>query len=150
MPQLKSGRHVALGEPGLIEAVSQDNETKALGAVLITRISIQEPWNLAEVLPVVYFDESRGAPPDCPRYPSGFLVYEVLEGKSDWDDAEVAELRDWVENDAGLQQWIADYLRRLDEAIQSLPSWELEALEKEGFCENRPLSRSSEPGTPSS
>lgn len=133
MPQLKSGRHVALGEPGLIEAVSQDDETKALSAVLITRTSIQEPWDLAEVLPVVYFDETRGTPPDCPRYPSGFLVYEVLEGKSDWREDEVSEFRTWIENDAGLQQWLAHYLRRLDEAIRPELLGQLEELKNDGF-----------------
>jgi hypothetical protein len=133
MPQLASGRHVALGEPGLIEAVNQDDEKGAVRAALIARTSIQKAWHLAEVLPVIYFDESQGTPPDCPRYPSGWLVYEVLEGRSDWTEEEVAEFRAWMEYDPGLQQWLSNYLRRLDEAIRNSPRWRLEDLDDFGL-----------------
>lgn len=133
MPKLESGRHVALGDPGLIEAVSQEDEVAALNAVLITRTSIQGARHLAEVLPVIYFDESRGRPPECPRYHSGFLVYEVLEGKSDWGEDEVTEFRDWIENDADLRRWLSDYLRRLGEAIRPELLGQAEELEKDGF-----------------
>lgn len=119
MPQLESGRHVAVGEPGLIEAVRQADETGALNAVMLTRTSIHDTRDLVGLLPVVYFDESRGTPPDCPKYPSGLLVHEVLEGQSDWSDDEVAEFRSWIENHAGLHGWLADYLVRLDEAIRA-------------------------------
>ncbi len=119
MPQLESGRHVAVGEPGLIEAVSQADETAALNAVMLTRTSIQNTRDLVELLPVVYFDERKGTPPDCPKYPSGLLVHDVLEGRSDWSEEEVTEFRSWIENHTGLQQWLADYLEQLDEAIRT-------------------------------
>jgi hypothetical protein len=64
MPQLESGRHVALGEPGLIEPVGQDNENGAFAAAVIARTSIRTDRDLIEVLPVIYFDESKGTPPD--------------------------------------------------------------------------------------
>jgi hypothetical protein len=133
VPQLESGRHVALGEPGLVEAVSQEYENGALKAALIARTSIRKDWDLVEVLPVVYFDESQGAPPDCPQYPSGYLVFEIFEGVSDWSEDEVSDFRAWLENDAGLQEWVADYRRRLDEAIRTSPHWRIEEVEELGF-----------------
>lgn len=129
MPQLESGRHVAVGEPGLIEAVTQADETGALKAALIARTSILRAWDLLEVLPVIYFDETQGTPPDCPRYPSGFLVYEILEGRPNWSDGEVAEFRTWIESNAGLNRWLADYRVRLDDAIRESPWWTVDELE---------------------
>jgi hypothetical protein len=124
MPQLQSGRHVAVGEPGLIEAITRGDENSALSAIMGSRLSIRSTRDLVALLPVVYFDESQGTPPDCPKYPSGLLVHEVLEGQSDWSDEEVAEFRSWIENHAGLQQWLADYLERLDDAIRNAWIWQ--------------------------
>lgn len=132
MPQLESGRHVAVGEPGLIEAVRQADETGALNAVMLTRTSIRKTQDLAELLPVVYFDEREGTPPDCPKYASGLLVHEVLEGKSDWSDDEVTEFRAWIKNHTGLQQWLADYLEQLDEAIRTTRSWQGDIVDDDG------------------
>lgn len=133
MPQLASGRHVALDEPGIIEAVGQEYANGALKAALIARTSIRKDWDLVEVLPVFYFDESKGTPPDCPQYPSDYLVFEILEGKSDWSEDEVSEFRAWIENDAGLRKWITDYRRRLDEAIRTSPHWQMEELDELGL-----------------
>jgi hypothetical protein len=133
MPQLNSGRHVALGEPGLIEAVGQDNKNGAFAAAVIARTSIRKDRDLIEVLPVIHFDQSKGTPPDSPQYPSDYLVFEVLEGKSDWSENEVSEFRAWIENDAGLREWITDHRRRLDEAIRASPHWQLEELEELGL-----------------
>ena len=119
MPQLQSGRHVAVAEPGLIEAITQGDEYSALAAIMEVRTSIRDTRDLIELLPVVYFDESEGTPPDCPSYFSGLLVREVLEGQSDWSDDEVAEFRSWTRNHAELHQWLADYLERLDDAIRN-------------------------------
>lgn len=128
MPQLESGQHVAVAEPGLVEAVTQADEAGALNAVMATRTSIQDQRDLVELLPVVYFDEREGTPPVCPQYPSGLLVQDVLEGQSDWSDDEVSDFRSWVENNAGLQDWLAGYLERLDEAIKKSRSWQGDGL----------------------
>lgn len=124
MPQLQSGRHVAVGEPGLVEAITQGDEDSALATIMHSRASIRDTRDLVDLLPVVYFNESEGTPPDCPRYPSGLLVHEVLEGQSDWSDEEVAEFRSWIENHAGLHRWLADYLERLDDAIRNARIWQ--------------------------
>ncbi len=123
MPQLQSGRHVAVSEPGLIEAITQGDENIALGVIMGSRLSIRNTRDLAELLPVVYFDDSAGTPPDCPRYPSGLQVHEVLNGQSDWSDEEVEEFRSWIETNEGLHQWLAGYLDRLNDTIRNAKIW---------------------------
>lgn len=124
MPQLQSGRHVAVSEPGLIEAISQGDETVALGVIMGSRLSIRNTRDLVELLPVVYFEDSAGTPPNCPKYPSGLRVHEVLNGHSDWSDEEVEEFRSWIENNEGLHQWLAGYLERLDDATRNARIWQ--------------------------
>jgi hypothetical protein len=106
MPQLRSGRHFALHSPWL-EGLTTGKDEEKFSRMLWYRMHVRSPEQLRDNLLVIYFREGEGAPPDAPRYSSGFYVVDVLQGKAGWTEDEVAEMRTWLAQDARVAAWTA-------------------------------------------
>lgn len=128
MPQLKSGRHVALDASPYLDAVSHGSDNSKYYAIVALRLNASTPQALCNHLPVVYFREDLGAPPDAPYYDSGYTVADILEGRSDWRPDEVDEFSALVK-DSRFGLWLQAEFDELNKAIQDNSIWEEDLLE---------------------
>lgn len=85
MPQLKSGRHVAVSASPYLDALAADKDESRYFAIVALRLHAGTPQALRDHLVIGYFGEDQGTPPDAPSYNSGYCVSDVLEGRSDWN-----------------------------------------------------------------
>ena len=122
MPQLKSGRHVALSISPYLDALTAGSDESKYFAVLALRLSANSPQALRDQVVIGYFREGQGTPPDAPSYPSGYCVGDVLEGRSDWSPEEVAELRAFLD-EPRIVRWLQEQWDEIDEAIRNSPVW---------------------------
>lgn len=122
MPQLVSGRHFGILPSGLRESLSQGSDEQRSYVILAVRMYMQSLDDLAKSLQVAYFGE--GGPPDAAPYLSGFIVQDVLDGKADWSDSELAEFRHWLATDVRLRDWLQMQIDEIDEAIRNSSVWE--------------------------
>lgn len=123
MPQLKSGRHVALSISPYLDALTAGSDESKYAAILALRLSASSPQALRDQVVIGYFREGQGTPPDAPSYPSGYCVGDVLEGRSDWSPEEVAELRAFLD-EPRIVRWLQEQWDEIDEAIRNSPVWE--------------------------
>ena len=124
MPQLKSGRHVGVAPLPLLDRIKFGTDSEIYALVIAYRLEVQSPEDLRGLLPVTYFKEGEGTPPDAPAYALGLSVKDVLGGKADWLQAEVDEFRQWVETDAALNAWVRESFAAIHEAIVNSLLWE--------------------------
>ncbi len=92
MPQLKSGRHVALSISPYLDALTAGSDESKYFAILALRLSANSPQALLYQVVIGYFREGQGTPPDAPSYPSGYCVGDVLEGRSDWSPGRIVRV----------------------------------------------------------
>lgn len=131
MPQLKSGRHVALSASPYLDALtSGPSETKYF-AIVALRTSAATPEALRDHLVVGYFLESGGTPPNSPSFDSGYCVADVLEGRSDWSPDEVEEFRAFLTNEPRFGPWLQAQFDELSQAIHDNAAWESDLLEND-------------------
>ena len=118
MPMLSSGRHVAVEMHSLAERIRYGEDHLVYGLILMYRLSVSQPTDLYPTLPVVYFRDGEGTPPDAPRYRSGYTVAQVLAGEADWSAEEIAEFRTWLETDPRFLAWLHQTFAENETAIR--------------------------------
>jgi hypothetical protein len=123
MPTLKSGRSIAVLPHSFVENVTVGSDSSVYAFIVAYRLSVQRADQLLELLPVLYFREGEGSPPNAPTYPSGFLVGDVLAGKAGWALEEIEEFRAWLDTDKAMNKWVADDFIATNIAIQDSPIW---------------------------
>ena len=128
MPRLSSGRHVATSATPFFDAIESDSDTFMYYAILAIRLYASTPAALRDHLPIFYFVEGAGTPPDAPCYYSGYCVSDVLEGRSDWSEKEVEEFRAFL-MEPRFAAWFDDLCVEIDQAIQNSPVWSSELLQ---------------------
>lgn len=126
MPQLKSGRHVALSATPYLDALASANDDSAYFAIVALRLHASTPGALRDHLVIEYFLEGEGTPPNAPTHPSGYCVADVLEGRSDWTTDEVAEFRQFIEQEPRFGAWLQSQFDEIDHTIRKSPHWESE------------------------
>lgn len=131
MPQLNTGRHVGVMAHTLIDHVTQGTDASVYAFIVAYRLSVQEAAHLRNLLPVVYFKEVQGIPPNAPAYSSGFLVQDVLAGKAGWLLSEVDEFKTWLESNEPLNNWLTENFAAINQAIQSSIIWQSEFVTNE-------------------
>lgn len=129
---LLSGRHVGL------ECISFKRFLQTEGSprhqdefVTLYRSEVKSPADFARLLPVLYFRQGVGEPPDAPTYRSGLNVGDVLAGEGSWSNAEIAELQYWVDTNAAFRCWLETSFAATERAIEACPLWKSEWLRKE-------------------
>lgn len=128
MPQLSSGRHVALSASPYLDALRAEHDESKYFAVVALRLHAGTPQALRDQLVVGYFVEGQGTPPDAPAYNSGYCLADVLEGRTDWSPDEVDDLRQFVEHDPRFGPWLQARFDEINEAIRDNPVWGSELL----------------------
>lgn len=78
MPKLKSGRHFGLEPRSLEDGATTGTSEQMYAFILAYRLKVKTPEDICDFLPVIYFKEGEGEPPNAPAYRSGFLVRDVL------------------------------------------------------------------------
>ncbi len=129
MPKLKSGRHFGLEPRSLAVGATTGTSAQMYAFVIAYRLEVQTPADLANFLPVIYFKEGEGEPPNAPMYRSGFLVKDVLAGKANWSIDEVEELRLWLETNESLKAWLTENFAEVDREIRNSPLWKSEFMQ---------------------
>ncbi|MDG4596310.1 MAG: hypothetical protein P9F75_11595 [Candidatus Contendobacter sp.] len=130
MPQLKSGRHVALSASPYLDALISGPDESKYFAIVALCLNVPTPDALRDHLVVGYFVEGEGTPPDAQSYNSGYCVADVLEGRSDWSPEEVEEFRAFL-TEPRLGPWLQAQFDEINQAIQGNPVWASKLLENE-------------------
>ncbi len=128
MPQLKSGRHVALSASPYLDALAKEPDESKYFAMLALRVHANSAQALRDHLVIGYFVEGQGTPPDAPSYNSGYCVADVLEGRSDWSADEVEEFRQFLD-EPRIGAWLQAQFDEIDDAIRNNPVWGSELLD---------------------
>ena len=126
MPQLSSGRRVGLLVDALIDNFTQGTDERVYEFIVAYRLSVTKPEHLRDFLPVVYYKQDQGNPPNAPAYNSGFLVMDVLAGKAGWSDVEIAEFRHWLKVNEYVNAALAENFEAIHQAIQDNSIWNSE------------------------
>lgn len=122
MPKLRSGREFALSISPIIDGLHH-NEHDAVAAWVTTfRLEVSAPRDLLPWVPIGYFHDGHGGP-DGLTYDSGLRVRDVVDGRADWTPEEVEEFRQWISTHRRLDDWLAECLQDINEAIRALPIW---------------------------
>lgn len=127
MPQLKSGRHVAISASPYLDALLDGNDASRYFAIVALRLNAGSPAALRDHLVVGYFREGQGTPPDAPSYNSGYCVGDILAGHSDWQPDEVEEFRQFLE-EPRVTAWLQGEFAELDRTIRENPVWASDLL----------------------
>jgi len=122
MPQLRSGRYVAVSASPYMDALSAEKDESRYFAILALRVHANSLQGLRDHLVIGYFVEGQGMPPTL-SYNSGYCVADVLEGRSD----EVEEFRQFLD-EPRFSAWLQAQFDELDDAIRNNPVWESELL----------------------
>lgn len=134
MPQLTSGRHVALSASPYLDALSSEKDESRYFAILALRLHANSPQALRDHLVIGYFVEGEGTPPDAPSYNSGYCVADVLEGRSDWSAEEVDEFRQFLD-EPRIGDWLQAQFDEIDDAIKNNTVWGSALLANDGAAD---------------
>jgi hypothetical protein len=131
MPQLRSGRHVALSAGPYLDALASGSDESKYFSVVALRLNSATPEALLKHLVVAYFVEGEGSPPHAPSYDSGYCVSDILEGLSDWSPDEVEEFREFLTSEPRFKPWLQAQFEELNQAIKDNPVWGSDLLDNE-------------------
>ena len=127
MPQLKSGRHIALSASPYLNALAAEKDESRYFAIVALRAHASTPNALRDHLVIGYFEQGQRTPPDAPSYDSGFCVSDVLEGRSNWSADEVEEFRQLLE-EPRMVNWLQTQFDEISDAIRDNMVWASELL----------------------
>ncbi len=128
MPQLKSGRHVALSASQYLDALSSGSDESRYFAIVALRLNCPTPEALRDHLVVFYFDETKGTPPNAPTYSSGYCLADILQNRANWSTEEVEDFRNFLTTPR-FGPWLQDQFDELSQTIQNNQIWGAELLE---------------------
>lgn len=134
MPQLSSGRHVAVATVNFVDRVKFGTDVQVLGFIFAYRLEVAKPADLCRYLPVLYYAEGDGTPPNAPTYDSGHTVGTVLEGKALWAEEEILSFSQWLQRDPKLNAWLDRTFAEVHAAILASPLWESELITDKLEC----------------
>ncbi len=123
MPQLKSGRHVALTIEPLLDRLRYGDDCAIYGRIIAYRMRVSSPQDLVRLIDVGEYRAGEGTPPDAPCYFAGYTVGEVLDGHPDWTASEIEELREFVETAPRCQAWLEEQMRIIEGIIRDSLVW---------------------------
>lgn len=124
MPQLSSGRHVAVSADLLIAACQNGSDEQRSVFIMAYRLNVPTPEALEPRLAVCHFDLTQGTPPNAPCHPSGYVVADVLEGRrDDWTPEEVEEFRTWLRTNPRQKVWLQQQFDAINDAIRNSSVW---------------------------
>lgn len=127
MPQLSSGRHVAVSISPYLDALADGPDESRYFAVVALRLHAATPEALRDHVVIAYFVEGQGTPPDAPYYNSGYSVGDVLSGRSDWTPDEIEDLRKFLD-EPRMIDWLRHEFAEIDRAIRENPVWDSELV----------------------
>ncbi|MDQ1362247.1 MAG: hypothetical protein QG652_107 [Pseudomonadota bacterium] len=129
MPRLSSGRHVGASADNIKQLLTHENDETVYGFIVMYRLNVTRPEQLAAYLVVVEFPERDGKPVLEKGKPTGFIVEEVLAGKAGWPAQDVAEFRTWL--DEKLKFQLQNAWEEINQMITRHPVWGSELLADE-------------------
>lgn len=115
MPQLPSGRHVALSGDGALALARKGN--LALSMAFTTEVKSAE--DLSPLINVIYFKHIDGVAGPGESYPSGLMLSDVGTEKCDWPAEDVAFFNQWLVSDIA-KQWQQNVFDELAELIRTV------------------------------
>jgi hypothetical protein len=141
MPQLKSGRHVALSASPYLKALASGPDESRYFAVVALRLNAPTPDALVKHLVIGHYLDGTGTPPNAPCYNSGYCVADILEGRSDWSPDEVDEFRNFITQDPRFKTWLQAQFDELNHAIEVNPLWESDLMQTSDGIDVRAIKR---------
>ena len=127
MPQLRSGRHVALSISPYLDALASGPDESRYFATVALRLNTSTPAALRDHVVIGYFVEGEGTPPNAPSYNSGYCVADILEGRSDWSAEEVTGFRSHLA-EPRFEAWLQAQFEDLDEALRNNRVWSADLM----------------------
>ena len=115
MPQLPSGRHVALTADPILELARQGN----WGLTMAFTLEVKSVEDLAPLLNIAYFKPVAGESGPGVPYPSGLMLSDIGTEKCDWPTEDVAFFNTWLASDA-VRQWMQNTHDELAELIRTV------------------------------
>lgn len=115
MPQLPSGRHVALVSDPIFALVREGN----FGPNMTILLHAKSPADLAPLLNIAYFtpmEEESG--PGVP-YLSELMLADIGVDKCGWPDGDVEFFRKWLASEVA-QQWLKNTFNELSELMRTV------------------------------
>jgi len=101
MPQLPSGRHVALISDIIFAAVRKGD----FGTSMALTMHVRTPEEMASLIGISYYTPIEGEPGPGTAYLSGLMLADIGSEKCDWPDEDVDFFRQWLASDV-VQQWL--------------------------------------------
>lgn len=105
MPQLTSGRHIALLIEPFRDALASADANLRLFAAIALRTYAATAQALLRETGIAYYETGQGDPPNAPHYYSGLCVADILDGRVDWSPDEVQDFRAFTQ-EARLTEWM--------------------------------------------
>lgn len=122
MPQLKSGRHVALSISPYIKAVSTGRYESRFFAIVALRCNVPTPDALRDHVFIGHFGDNNTPTAQSACFSTGLCVDDVLRGWSDWTTEEVEEFRLFLD-EPRVQRWLGEQFDSLNNAIRDNHIW---------------------------
>lgn len=119
MPQLTSGRHVALLIEPFWSALKSADASLRLFAAIALRAYAATAAELLRETGIAYYETDQGTPPHAPSYYSGLCVADVLDGHPDWSPGEVRDFRAYT-REARVTEWMQQHFDQLQEYSGSI------------------------------
>lgn len=132
MPQLSSGRHIAISADPIHDNIAKGKDGKRYAAILVFRLTVHNAAELRNHMRVAFYHLTKGTPSVESSFDSGFSVADVLNGKADFSDAEVDEFRHWLDTDPRVEPYITGEYQRINQAILHSPVFRSPLLTDEG------------------
>jgi len=101
MPQLPSGRHVALISDIIFAAVRKND----FGTSMAITMHISSPEDMAPLIGLAYYSPIEGETGPGTPYLSGLMLADIGSEKCDWPAEDVAFFQKWLAADVA-QQWL--------------------------------------------
>ena len=101
MPQLPSGRHVALISDIIFAAVRKGD----FGTSMALSMHVRSPEDMAPLIGIAYYKPIEGEPGPGEAYLSGLMLADIGSEKCDWSDEDVDFFQKWRATPV-IQQWL--------------------------------------------
>lgn len=115
MPQLPSGRHVALVSDPIFALVREGD----LGTAMTMTLHMRSPEDMAPLLNIANFTPVEGKSGPGLPYLSELMLADIGTEKCGWPAEDVVFFQKWLESDVA-QQWLQNTFAELTELIRTV------------------------------